>query len=84
MPGGGDRASVDSDEVQTPLLIEREGIQIVVGGDEPESSTARALSRADDGSKKSGANAAMLAHRVEGHEFTCRALDRVGRKTSEI
>ena len=55
--GAVDGAGVDGDEAETAAQVEAQGIEVVVGGHEPDAATARGAGCSGDGFHQGGADA---------------------------
>ena len=65
-------------QVHAPPLIEAEGADVVVGGDQPDPTNALVASVAEDGVHQRTSNAAALRFGLDGHDLKLVVANRVG------
>ena len=63
--------SVDSDQNETPFLIETERIQIIVSSNQPEACTVRLQCCVFDSMKQKDPNSLARSQAIDTHDFAC-------------
>ena len=79
-----ERISMDSDKHKAALLIEAQGMQVVIGGDEPQASTAKVAGDVFYYFDQRGTDAKSRLNTIQGHDFAVVVLDVVGNQAYRL